>query len=378
MENEYAIFNFDDGVFATDFLGSHDKAKEFVKKAFQVSIVTARSLSLDTKVKINVKRFTKGQKELGLHHLEYTPKVQGVIDLFWLSADLFGAPDLIYAAEVSTFSHEWGHFETLFASSFEDESLLSAYKKTNSDFKSIYDEYPYNYETNGFNFRDPGRHFNDENMQQIYKWYSNIKVVDKVREFINSTEYTTWKSYSDCIIVPELMTRMQLLYTTNFVDSFSSILPYEFGLSNIADFVSLSSYDFFNGSQGLQSYDWMKSVLKNLYEFDGTLHFDYHGVRNGEDIWMNGAGDQKLKNIVKGKIEWKDGTEDNLIFEHKEVPIGFYKNPFNASFDYTYVVDSIYMKQINVKNNLGDEVKEIKFFDVNGSELKGVEYSIDS
>lgn len=382
LENDFAIFNFEDELFAQNFLGSHEKAKEFVKKAFQVSIITTRSLSLNSKVKINVKRFVAGQKEQGLHHIEYTPEIQGVIDLFWISSDLIPNTDLIWASELSVFSHEWGHFETLFALGFDDEPVLTAYKKTNSDFNISDSDYPapwYNdYQGLAFDFRRLRPNINRENMKQIYKWHPDVVVVDKVREFINSVQYTTWKSYSDCIIVPELITRMQLLYTTNFTNSFSSILPFEFGLANIADFVSITHYDFFNGDDGLQSYNWMKSVMTNLYEFDSTLHFDYHGVKHGEDIWMNGSGDPKFKDLAKGQIEWKDGSKDDLTFEHKQIPIGFYKNPFNDSFDYTYVVDSIYMKQTNVKNNFGDDVKDIKFFDANDQEVQNIKYSFES
>lgn len=380
LKNEWAIFVFEENLFVPEFIGTHSEAKKFVQSAFENAIVTSRILSFNKPVTINVKRFNSSMKTSG--NFRITSESDLEINLYWMSSELLHNKELTHKRMNVIFAHEWGHAETMLANSFKEMNV--AFEKMMNEFNVLYPDFP----ANTYKLLDKiiptinsnKNYLNQTNMKQEYKWNENLKIVNNVRNFINSRNFSTLASYSsdNKTILPEIVTRLQLLYTTNFLDNYSPTIYLQTALCNITDLVSLSNYDFFDGNKNLQSYDWIRLVLRYLYEFDGKIHFDNFKNEKGElSIWANGYASEIFNKIRIAELIWNDDTKTQLQFKHSDIPIGFYKNPFNKNFDYTYIINSAYAKRIAVAKSIKKELKRIDFFDKEKKLLKNIQYSID-
>lgn len=375
LENRYCIFVFDDDLFTPDYIGTHEEAKEFAAEAMKNTLITGFGVGLG-KIIIEVNK-SSGELFAGkLPHngLFYEMK------LYWKAGNT--QKDMI-----DTFSHEWGHYETIFHSNNNTNFAIKTYTAMMNEIHSKHFEFPLSFfgDIDGFYKKaQNGEELKGIRSAEIFSnefdW-TRGKSTSKSLGELDWDNLTTWRydllpnDFSN--FVAELLTRLQIIYTYDLLGDYEKLMS---SMQNMADLFKMTNYNFFDPNDGLQSYDWVKSMLENVYQMNGKIHVIANpSIAQPKKIIMNGGGNKAFDDVTSVILLLANGTTQKIDIKQIESPIGFHKNPFASEYEYKYVVKEIYSEYVEITNwdNSSDisQIINIKFLDSQGSELN-IDYDL--
>lgn len=171
----------------------------------------------------------------------------------------------------------------------------------------------------------------------------------------------------------EFITRLESMYTLKFSDDLK-FAPYNGDARQLA---AVLGYSFFARNEEEQSVKIIRSILKhfNLFGQKATAGIQVEKRSSGDyktNVWFYSIASPDTNSFEKMRVTNTDtGKYLEMPIKHKQVPIGFNKNPFTP-YEYKYVADSAYGNENNDKTkvlNVEKEKLKVEVFDNSGNKV---------
>lgn len=161
-------------------------------------------------------------------------------------------------------------------------------------------------------------------------------------------------------LIAETITRINVAYIAPIYKNDTSKKVND----NVLDITKALNYNFFDPNDSLQSFNIMKSLLKNFYRFGDKPRVWLESKTPGllQNVKFYVGGSDKADKWNKVIVTDKSGNEvTNFEIQHERYPIGFNKNPFN-DYEYKYVAPMSYGQAGTLQNK--PTMNDISDFDI--------------